>query len=284
MSTADDDVIKPPLPARQRPLSPTAHAPGFLGRVGRSVLDVLQILGEGVFIFFGTLRRLRITGRTWTRIMAQLVRIGTDTLPLAFLVSLFVCMVLVVQAADQLQQYTQEILGSIVGLAMTKELGPVIMGFLIAGRVGSSVAAEIGSMNVNDEINALKTMDIDPILFLSVPRFSAMILALPMLVLYADVIGIAGGAIVVAADPAVKISVHQYLDNLTQWINFKDVVVGLIKGFVFAVIVAVIACTFGFRTKGGSEGVAVSTTAAVVWSFVLIIVFDYIIVRLAILF
>lgn len=276
MATAHD-TIKRPLPA-------TAPVPGFLGRVGRAVLDVLQILGEATFLFFATVRRLRVTGRTWTRIMAQTVRIGTDTLPLAFLVSLFVGMVLVVQAADQLQQYTQEILGSIVGLAMTKELGPVIMGFLIAGRAGSAVAAEIGSMNANDEINALRTMDIDPILFLSVPRLIAMTLALPMLVLYADVIGIAGGAIVVAADPAVKISVHQYLDNLTQWINFKDIVVGLIKGFVFAVIVAVIGCTFGFRTKGGSEGVAVSTTAAVVWSFVLIIVFDYVIVRLAILF
>jgi phospholipid/cholesterol/gamma-HCH transport system permease protein len=276
MSTADDSITP-------RPPS-TAHTPNFLGRIGGSVLDVLQILGEGTFLFFGTLRRLRITGRTWTRIMAQMVRIGTDTLPLAFLVSLFVGMVLVVQAADQLQQYTQEILGSIVGLALTKELGPVIMGFLIAGRVGSAMAAEIGSMNVNDEINALRTMDIDPILFLSVPRFIAMILALPMLVLYADVIGIAGGALVVALDPAVKISVHQYLDNLTEWVNFKDIVVGLIKGFAFAIIVSVIGCTFGLRTKGGSEGVAVSTTAAVVWSFVLIIVFDYMIVRLAILF
>ncbi len=282
--SANDDVITQPLPTRQAPLPPAAHDPGFLGRLGHSLLDVFQILGEGVFIFFATLRRLRITGRTWSRTMTQLVRIGTDTVPLAFLVSLFVGMVLVVQAADQLQQYTQEILGSIVGLAMTKELGPVIMGFLIAGRVGSSVAAEIGSMNVNDEINALRTMDIDPILFLSVPRFIAMVLALPMLVLYADVIGIAGGAIVVAADPAMKISVHQYLDNLTQWINFKDIVVGLIKAFAFAVIVSVIGCTFGFRTKGGSEGVAVSTTAAVVWSFVLIIIFDYIIVRMAILF
>jgi phospholipid/cholesterol/gamma-HCH transport system permease protein len=260
-----------------------APAPGFLGGLGGAVLDVLQVLGEGVFLLLATLRHLRLTRRTWSRIMVQMVRIGTDTLPLAFLVSLFVGMVLVVQAADQLQQYTQEILGSIVGLAMTKELGPVIMGFLIAGRVGSAVAAEIGSMSVNDEINALRTMDIDPITFLAVPRLIAMTLSLPMLVLYADVIGIAGGAIVVAADPAVKISVHQYLDNLTQWINFKDVVVGLLKGFAFAVIVAVIACTFGFRTKGGSEGVAVSTTAAVVWSFVLIIVFDYIIVRLAIL-
>jgi len=103
------------------------------------------------------------------------------------------------------------------------------------------------------------------ILFLSVLRFLAMTLALPMLILYADVIGIAGGAIVVAFDPTVKISVHQYLDNLTQWINLKDVEVGLIKGFVFGMIISTIGCTFGLRTRGGSEGVATSTTAAVVW-------------------
>jgi phospholipid/cholesterol/gamma-HCH transport system permease protein len=257
---------------------------GPLSGIGRALLDLLQIIGEAAFLFFRTLSRIRLSGRTWNRIMAQMVRIGTDTLPLAFLVSLFVGMVLVLQAADQLAQYTQEILGSIVGLAMTKELGPVIMGFLIAGRAGSAIAAELGSMAVYDEINALRTMDIDPIQFLSVPRFLAMTLALPMLVLYADVIGIAGGALVVAFDPAVKISVNQYFDNLTQWINFKDVVVGLIKGLVFGIVVSVISCTFGFRTKGGAEGVATATTAAVVWSFVLIIVFDYFIVRLAILF
>jgi len=255
-----------------------------LTRVGRSVLDTLQIIGEAGFLFLRTLRRVRFGRRPRARIFTQLVRIGTDTLPLAFLVSLFVGMVLVIQAADQLVQYTQAILGSIVGLAMTKELGPVIMAFLIAGRAGSAITAEIGSMNVNDEINALKTMDIDPIEFLSVPRFVALTLALPMLVLYADIIGIAGGAVAVMFDPTVKIGVQQYLDNLTQWINFKDVVVGLIKGLVFAVIVSVVACTFGFRTKGGAEGIAVSTTASVVWSFVLIIIFDYLIVRVAILF
>jgi phospholipid/cholesterol/gamma-HCH transport system permease protein len=275
--TPISDSLEPPL--RHVP-----RRPGLLANIGGSVLNVLQILGESVLVFFATLRRLRLTGRTWTRIMAQMVRIGTDTVPLAFLVSLFVGMVLVVQAAAQLEQYTQAILGSIVGLAMTKELGPVIMGFLIAGRAGSAIAAEIGSMNVNDEINALKTMDIDPIEFLSVPRFVSMTLALPMLVLYADVIGIAGGALVVGFDPAVKISVQQYLDNLTQWINTEDIVVGLIKGFVFGMIVSTVACTFGLRTQGGSEGVAVSTTAAVVWSFVLIIIFDYFIVRLALLF
>jgi len=275
MPPDSDTIERPPPPVLQRT--------GMLGTVGATILNVLQIMGEAAFVFFATLQRTRLRSRTWTRIMAQMVRVGTDTLPLAFLVSLFVGMVLVVQVAAQLEQYTQTILGSIVGLAITKELGPVIMGFLIAGRAGSAIAAEIGSMNVNDEINALKTMDIDPIAFLSVPRFIAMTLALPMLVLYADVIGVAGGALVVAFDPAVKISVQQYLDNLTQWINREDIIVGLIKGFVFGMIVSTIACTFGLRTKGGSEGVAVSTTAAVVWSFVLIIVFDYFIVRLAIL-
>ncbi len=276
MTTASD-TLEPSVPRRPR-------RAGLLGHIGGLILDILQITGEATFVFFGTLRRARLTGPTWTRVMVQMVRIGTDTLPLAFLVSLFVGMVLVVQAAVQLEQYTQAILGSIVGLAMTKELGPVIMGFLIAGRAGSAIAAEIGSMNVNDELNALKTMDIDPILFLAVPRFIAMTLALPMLVLYADVVGIAGGALVVAVDPAVKIGVQQYIDNLTQWINSEDIIVGLIKGFVFGMIVSTIACTFGLRTKGGAEGVATSTTAAVVWSFVLIIVFDYFIVRLAILF
>ncbi|MFQ5664967.1 MAG: MlaE family ABC transporter permease [Candidatus Binatia bacterium] len=276
MATASDSAERPAPSGKRRP--------GVLGRLGRPILDILQVMGEAAFIFFATLQRIRPTGRTWKRTILQMVRVGTDTLPLAFLVSLFVGMVLVIQAAEQLQQYTQAILGSIVGLAMTKELGPVVMGFLLAGRAGSAIAAEIGSMNVNDEINALKTMDIDPVQFLSVPRFIAMTLALPMLILYADVVGIAGGAFVVSFDPAVKISVQQYLDNLTQWINMQDVVVGLVKGVVFGMITAVVSCTFGFRTKGGSEGVAVSTTAAVVWSFVLIIIFDYFIVRLAILF
>ena len=267
----------------EKPVSPH-RGPGVLGSIGRSILDTLQIMGESAYIYFGTLQRIRLTPRSLNRIMEQLVRIGTDTLPLTFLVSLFVGMVLVVQAADQLQQFSQEILGSIVGLAMTKELGPVIMAFLVAGRAGSAIAAELGSMAVYDEINALKTMDIDPLQFLSVPRFVAMTLALPMLVLYADVVGIAGGAVVVAFDPAVKISVRQYLDNLTQWINFKDVVVGLLKGGIFGMTIATVCCTLGLRTRGGAAGVAASTTAAVVWSFVLIIIFDYIIVRLAILF
>jgi phospholipid/cholesterol/gamma-HCH transport system permease protein len=264
--------------------STRARPPGTVATMGRGALDLLQVIGECVALFTATVWHCRSAPRHLAKILAQLTLIGTETLAIAALVSLFVGMVMVVQAADQLANYTQEVLGSLVGLAMTKELGPVIMGFIVAGKSGSAIAAEIGSMKVYDEISALRTMDIDPVPFLSMPRFIAMTLALPMLVLYSDVIGIAGGTLVIAFDPSIQISVSQFLDNLTEWLNFTDIVVGLFKGVVFGMLVSIIACAFGFRTSGGSEGVARSTTSAVVWSFVAIIIADFIIVRVAFLF
>ncbi len=256
---------------------------GATAAVGRATLDILQILGECIRLFLATVWHCRSAPRHFTKILAQLTLIGADTVAIAGLVSLFVGMVMVVQAADQLANYTQEVLGSLVGLAMTKELGPVIMGFIVAGKSGSAIAAEIGSMKVNDEISALRTMDIDPVPFLSMPRFLAMTLALPTLVLYSNVIGIAGGTLVIAFDPTISISVSQFLDNLREWLNFTDIVVGLLKGVVFGMLISIIACAFGLRTTGGSEGVARSTTSAVVWSFVSIIIADFIIVRIAFL-
>lgn len=261
-----------------------AGAPGVLGRTGAGVLEVFQILGEAAVLFVRTLAACRHLVRDWRRVVGEIARAGNDTLPIALLVSLFVGMVLVIQAADQLSGYTQEVLGSIVGLAMTKELGPVVMGFLIAGRVGSAMAAEIASMTVFDEVNALRTMDIDPVRFLSLPRVVAATIALPVVILYADLIGILGGALVVAIDPSVQITTHQYFDNLLDWVAVDDVVVGLVKGAAFGLVTSVICCTFGFRARGGAAGVATATTAGVVWSFVLIIVFDYVIVRASFLF
>jgi phospholipid/cholesterol/gamma-HCH transport system permease protein len=257
---------------------------GALAAVGRSALDILQIVGECVALFTATVWHCRSAPRHARKILTQLTVVGTETLAIAALVSLFTGMVMVVQAADQLANYTQEVLGSLVGLAMTKELGPVIMGFIVAGKSGSAVAAEIGSMKVYDEISALRTMDIDPVPFLATPRFIAMTLALPVLILYSDVIGITGGALVIAFDPTITVSVAQFFENLREWLNFTDILVGMAKGLVFGMIVSTVACTFGFRTTGGSEGVARSTTAAVVWSFVAIIIADFIIVRIAFLF
>src|SRR5262245_38513222 len=139
-------------------------------------------------------------------------------------------------------------------------------------------------MKVNDEISALRTMDIDPVPFLSMPRFLATTLALPMLILYSDVVGIFGGTIVIGLDPTISISVSQFLDNLREWLNFTDIVVGLVKGVVFAMLVSIIACAFGLRTTGGSEGVARWPPSAGGWSLVSIIIADFIIVRTAFLF
>ncbi len=257
---------------------------GATAAIGRATLDVLQILGECARLFVATVWHCRSAPRHLGKILTQLTLVGTETVAIAGLVSLFVGMVMVVQAADQLANYTQEVLGSLVGLAMTKELGPVIMGFIVAGKSGSANAAEIGSMRVNDEISALRTMDIEPVPYLSMPRFIATTLALPTLVLYSDVVGIAGGALVVALDPTISITVAQFLDNLREWLNLTDIVVGLVKGVVFGMLVSIIACAFGLRTTGGSEGVARSTTSAVVWSFVSIIIADFMIVRIAFLF
>ncbi len=270
-----------PPEANLRAVAPRRN--GIVTRIGAGLLEIMQVLGEGWIVLIRTVVCLRFVLTDRRRIVDQMLLTGIQTLMIGCLVSLFIGMVMVVQAADQLANYTQEVLGSIVGLSMTKEMGPVLMAFLVTGRVGSAIAAEIGSMTVYDEIAALRTMDIDPVRFLVLPRLVAMIIALPLLILYADAIGILGGALVVAFDPSIHITVHEYFDNLLNWINLTDILIGLLKGSVFGVIVAIISCTFGFRTRGGSEGVARSTTAAVVWSFVLIIVFDYLIVRMSFL-
>jgi phospholipid/cholesterol/gamma-HCH transport system permease protein len=253
---------------------------GPLSRLGAGILVVLQILGEVTRLFLATLRASAFALADRQRVVVQLVRVGTETLSIGALLSLFVGMVMVVQAADQLREVNQGVLGPIVGLSMVKELGPVMMAFLLAGRAGSAMAAELGSMTVYDEINALRTMDIDPVRFLAMPRFVAATLALPVLVLYSDFIGVWGGAAVVALDPAIKLSVNEYFARMLEWVHFNDVIVGLVKGLVFGMISSVVPCTFGFRTQGGTEGIASSTTSAVVWSFILILVFDFLIVRL----
>ncbi len=254
---------------------------GPLAATGRTVLQGLQVLGEAGRLFLATLRALPHVATDGRRVAAPLVRIGTDTLGIGALLSLFVGMVLVLQAADQLRDVSQGVIGPIVGLAMTKELGPVLMAYLLAGRAGSAMAAELGAMAVYDEINALRTMDIDPVRFLVMPRFVAATLALPVLVLYADFIGVAGGAAVVALDPAMTIGVNEYLARMLEWVRFGDLVTGFVKALVFGMVSAIIPCTFGLRTRGGTEGIAVSTTSAVVWSFILILAFDLLIVRLS---
>jgi len=256
---------------------------GVVQRCGRTVLNTLSTLGEVLLLLGRSIPGPRSLWRERTRIVEQMIIVGSETLPIASLVAFFIGMVLVVQTADQLVNYSQEVLGSIVGLSMTKELGPVLIAFLVAGRVGSSITAQIGSMAVYDEVSALRTMDIDPERYLVTPRIIAMALSLPVLILYADAVGILGGCLAVQLDPAIDISLALFWDNLVSEIAMQDIVVGLVKGVVFGVTIAAVSCAFGLRTRGGTAGVASSTTQSVVWSFVLVIMFDFIIVRMAVL-
>lgn len=264
------------------PLPETEHN-GPLARLGGSLLATLEILGSAVSLVGAMWISPRLMWRERNKIGTELLRIGNDTLPIAFLVSFFIGMVLVIQTADQLSNYSQEVLGSVVGLAMTKELGPVMIAFLVAGRMGSAIAAQLGSMSVYDEINALRTMDIDPVRYLVMPRTVAMTLAVPVLVLYADAVGILGGVVAVRMDPSITISASQFWANMTEWLTMSDILVGAVKGLVFGLTISVISCTFGLRARGGTEGIATSTTSAVVWGFVMVIVLDYFIVRAAVL-
>ncbi|HVY56196.1 MAG TPA: ABC transporter permease, partial [Thermodesulfobacteriota bacterium] len=177
-----------------------------------------------------------------------------------------------------------ENVGGLVGLSLVKEIGPVMASILIAGRVGSAMAAELASMSVYEEIDALKTMDINPVRYLVMPRFLATVLALPVLVIYMDVIGWFGGAIVSSINPEVHLSFSVYYRNLADLVDFTAFCNGLIKAMIFGVIISIVCCYVGLKTKGGPREIGTSVTKAVVMSFVLVLVFDYYVTRILLFF
>jgi phospholipid/cholesterol/gamma-HCH transport system permease protein len=169
--------------------------------------------------------------------------------------------------------------GGVVGIAIAKELAPVMMAILIAGRIGSAMAAEIGSMRVYQEIDALRTMNINPIHYLVLPRILAMAVALPMLVVFAVLVGWFGGAVVADLNHRMEIPIRVFFSDLKDIVELKDVANGIFKSFCFAIIIGVVSCHQGLVTLGGPRGIGRSVTKAVVNSIVLIVIFDYILTR-----
>jgi len=254
---------------------------GVLEGVGKKILTFLQIVGEMLRLLGQTLYSFREAPRNLQSIFTQMSIIGYETLPIASVMGFFVGMVLALQTGSELAKYgTQEIIGTIVGLSMVRELGPVMTSFLVAGRIGSSIAAELGVMTVYEEIDALKTLDIDPVRYLSMPRFIACIICLPVLTLYANCVGMAGGALISHLHPKIFISYATYYDSLKAALKFKEVGAGLIKSFVFGGIISLVGCYVGFATSGGARGIGRSTTRSVVLSFILILVADYLLTRI----
>jgi len=215
------------------------------------------------------------------KILYQITEIGNNTLPVATLIALSSGAVISLQSGPTLAGFgIEESLGALVGLAMVKEIGPIMASILIAGRVGSAMTAEIGSMSVYDEIDALKTMNINPVRFLVMPRFIATILSLPVLVLFMDVVGWFGGAVVASINPEISLSMQVYFRNLTEFVTITSVFNGLIKAFIFGIIISIVCCYIGLQTKGGPREIGKSVTKAVVLSFILVLVSDYFITRI----
>ncbi|PIQ82295.1 MAG: ABC transporter permease, partial [Candidatus Omnitrophica bacterium CG11_big_fil_rev_8_21_14_0_20_64_10] len=173
----------------------------------------------------------------------------------------------------QLQKIQAEsFIGSLVALSMTRELGPVLTALVVAGRVGAAITAEVGTMRVTEQVDALETLGTDPIRYLASPRLLALTVMLPLLVVYADLVGIFGGYIVGVYK--LGIGSTMYMNSTWDPLTMKDVMTGLFKTAVFGMIIANIACHEGFETRGGAEGVGRSTTLSVVISFILIITAD----------
>jgi phospholipid/cholesterol/gamma-HCH transport system permease protein len=252
----------------------------ILKPIGSSVLALGQTVGEMITLLCEMLYYFKEAPRNLTSIFRQMSIVGIETLPIAMLVALFVGMVLSVQTGSELALYgTQEAIGAIVGLSMVKELGPVMTSLLVAGRVGSSMAAEIGAMEVYEEIDALKTLEINPVRYLAMPRLIACLFAVPALVAFAMVVGIIGGGIVADVNPKIDVPFSVYYENMTRALNYKDIAKGLFKSMVFGGIIAHVGCYVGFKTSGGARGIGESTTRSVVLSFLLIMIANYLLTR-----
>lgn len=248
---------------------------------GRLLLNISQTTGEMLKLFFETVYCFKEAPRNLPSIFRQLTEIGVNTLPIVMLMALFIGMVLALQTGSALVLYgSQSVIGSIVGLSMVKELGPVMTSLLVAGRVGSAMAAEIGAMEIYEEIDALKTLEINPVRYLAMPRLIACLAAVPALVIFAVFIGIIGGGVICAINPQISVPMSTYYDGIVTSMEVKDIMKGLIKAMVFGGIVGLVGCYVGFKTTGGARGIGRSTTRSVVLSFLLIFIANYFLTRI----
>ncbi len=241
---------------------------------------MFQNIGEILMLFWRTLRAMPCAWRQRRKVFEQLFEIGNASLLMACVLALFIGGVLALQTGPVLaERGLSSFIGQVVGLSLCRELAPVMMAVLIAGRIGSAMAAEIGSMTVYQEVDALLTMNINPVHYLVLPRMLAMAIALPMLVLFAILVGWLGGGLVSFYNYQVAISFDAYFASLREGVDVIDVLNGLSKSAVFALVIGVVSCHQGLQTIGGPRGIGRSVTKAVVNSIVMILILDYFLTR-----
>ena len=247
----------------------------FAEKIGGQFIDLSMAMGRTALmvksVAFWSFRSRFEAGEA----AKQAVKIGVDSFTVTALTSFFTGMVLALQMGQSTKNLFNEpiYVGTMVAFSMLKELGPVLTSIVVAGRAGAVVTAEIGTMQVTEQIDALYTLGTNPTRYLLVPRYLAFMLTLPLLTVFADFIGVIGGCIVGVVKLHVPTSV--YFDDIFTYLSISDFMHGFLKTYVFAFMIATVSCYKGLNTKGGAEGVGRSTTEAVVISMVLVMVLDY---------
>ena len=245
--------------------------------------DILKekVLGVQEFALLGwrALRSFFGKPRYVAETFQQMDAIGVGSLPIVTLASFFIGAVLVLQTADQFVRFgSPGLTGDVVSLALVREIGPVIIALLVAGRVSSGIASELGSMQVSEQIDAMRALGTDPLRKLVVPRVLATVVTLPLLTIIGDLVGLLGGLVV--SNFVIRLNPLQYWTRAYRAIEFGDALQGLVKPVVFAFIVSLVGCYYGLSTRGGTQGVGRSTTQAVVAASVLVLVSNLFITRL----
>lgn len=243
---------------------------GYLEKIGSWVLQVLTYFGGIVLLLWHTVRQMRYRPQA-PHIIKQMAHLGVDTLPIIFLTMLFTGMVIALQTAHEFIKYgAQSTVGGIVAIAMGRELAPVLSGVVAAGRVGAAITAEISTMKVTEQIDALKVMATNPVRYLVVPRLIACMIMLPLLVVFANIIGSIGGYIV--ATGYTGINPVTYTESIKHLTVLHDITGGLVKAIFFGAVIAIIGCYQGLNAPNGAEGVGKATTASVVGSIITIFI------------
>ncbi len=251
----------------------------FLEKAGRQTLLLLRDSGRALLILAEAFACLKDAPRRHREVFRQMCNCGIRSLGVTSMVALFTGMILSLQAGLILRMYGQEVqVGTLVSQSMVREMGPFMTALILAASVGSAIAAELGTMQVSNEIAAMHVMSVNPASFLVMPRLIGFMVMCPVLTVYTNVLGVTGGMLV--ANTQLGVSPSAYYDNAIQFLGNKEVYVGLFKAWVFSLIIVAVACYQGLTTANGAVGVGRATRATVVHSFLLVLVSGYIITRI----
>lgn len=254
------------------PHDPMAHSP--VHKIGEQVFDAVAEVGDMAHFSMVTLGWTFRKLPRWSTLVPNFYAIGVSSVPVVAITGTFIGMVLAVQAHSQFAAMGMATrLGSVINISLVKELGPVLAATMLAGRVGSSMAAELGTMRVTEQIDAISALGTNPVRYLVVPRFLACVLLIPLLTLMADFMGVIGGAVI--STQVMGVDAFHYWLHSRRYVGSLDLFAGVFKSFFFGAAIALIGCHRGFHSKAGAEGVGKAATEAFVYAFIAILFIDF---------